>query len=142
MVAAMLAYAFVRYGLGIEFPTSMYAIVALTTVAWVAATLLTRPTDRAVLEAFYRRVHPGGAGWAEIARSMPDVESDSGFGGLFVDWAAGVVLVYCFLFAVGRLLYGEYAQGLAFAAVGIAAGAVIWRDLSRRMPRGDAPGRA
>ena len=45
---------------------------------------------------------------------------------------AGVVLVYAMLFAVGRLIFGAYGQAALFLAAGLAAAAVIYRDLSRR----------
>src|SRR5918992_4873062 len=38
--------------------------VAVSTVAWLAVTLATAPESPAVLERFYRRVRPGGPGWA------------------------------------------------------------------------------
>jgi hypothetical protein len=67
-----------------------------------------------------------------VARAVPGVSPDSGLGALLVDAAAGVVLVYCTLFAAGKLLFGSYTAGLLYLAVAAAAGAVILRDLSRR----------
>src|SRR6476660_9778830 len=40
----------------------MISTVAVTTVAWVATTFLTSPEPAATLDAFYRRVRPGGPG--------------------------------------------------------------------------------
>jgi len=37
--------------------------VGVTTVAWVSATLLTRPESEATLVAFYKLVRPAGPGW-------------------------------------------------------------------------------
>ncbi len=45
----------------------LLATVAVTTVTWIAATFATAPEPPAVLEAFYRRVRPGGPGWARIS---------------------------------------------------------------------------
>ena len=48
------------------------------------------------------------------------------------DWIAGLVLIYGFLFGVGKLVLMEYAAGAGMLAVALAAGAVIYFDLSRR----------
>ncbi len=81
---------------------------------------------------FYRQVHPGGIGWKPIAQQMPDVIADTGYGGLFMDWVAGIVLVYSMLFGVGKLLLGQGMQGALFVLVGLVAAGVIYWDLSKR----------
>jgi hypothetical protein len=132
MVTPLLVYGYLRAFTAVAFPETLYVIVGVTTVAWLAVTLLTPPTEAATLQRFFRRVHPGGPGWAPVARAVPDVRPDKGLGRLAVDWLAGVVLVYCTLFAVGKLLFGTYTSGLLYLAVAVGAGAVILRDLSRR----------
>ena len=49
-----------------------------------------------------------------------------------MDWISGCVLIYGVLFGVGKLLLKETASGVALLAAGIAAGALIYWDLSRR----------
>ncbi len=131
MVAPVVPYLYCE-SRGIEFPEQLFVIVGFATLAWVAVMYLTPPTDRAVLHAFYRRVHPGGPGWARVAREVPEVRPDSGYGWLLIDWLLGCVLVYAVLFGVGKLILGEAAQGLGLIVVGAIAGAVIWWDLGRR----------
>ena len=41
----------------------------LTTITWLATTLLTSPEKEAVLRKFYLRVRPAGPGWAPLARA-------------------------------------------------------------------------
>jgi Na+/proline symporter len=132
MVAPLVAVAVVRATGAVAFPQSLYVIVAVTTLAWLAATFLTPPVERATLEAFFRRVRPGGPGWRPLAHALPEVRQDRGLGALAVAWAAGVVLVYSALFAIGRLLFGQTAAGLGFAALAALAAAVIHRVLSRQ----------
>jgi SSS family solute:Na+ symporter len=132
MLTPLVVYGALRAFTTVAFPETLYVIVGVTTVVWLAVTFLTPPTDAATLQAFFRRVHPGGPGWAPVARAVPGVSPDSGLGALLVDAAAGVVLVYCTLFAAGKLLFGSYTAGLLYLAVAAAAGAVILRDLSRR----------
>jgi Na+/proline symporter len=134
MVTPLLVYGYLSAFTSVAFPETLYVIVGVTTVVWLAVTFLTPPTDAATLEAFFRRVHPGGPGWAAVAARVPDVRPDTGLGRLLVDAVAGVVLVYCTLFAAGKLLFGSYTAGTLYAAAAVAAGTVILRDLARREP--------
>ncbi len=131
MVVPLVAYVVLRNRM--EFPGRFFAIVAVTTVAWITVTLLTRPADASTLERFYRRVHPGGPGWRAVAATVPDVTPDRGYGTLFVDWAAGVAMVYSTLFAVGEIvLFRNWGRAAAaLVVVGVSA-AIIAKDLSRR----------
>jgi Na+/proline symporter len=132
MVTPLVVYAYLRAATGVQFPETLYYIVAVTTVVWVAVTLLTRPVDDETLKRFFRRVHPGGPGWARVAALVPDVRPDSGYAGLFVDWVAGVALIYSMLFAVGSFLFGAYGRGTFCLAVAAVSVWIIHRDLSRR----------
>lgn len=113
------------------FPDVLFGVVAYVTVAWLAATFLTKPTGAATLDRFYRRVRPGGAGWKPVAARHPDVRPTDNLGALAVDWLAGIVLVYGVLLAVGEWLFGSFAAGLAYAVAAAGAGAWLWRSLSK-----------
>ena len=109
--------------------------VATTTVAWLAATFLGPPTDRATLEAFVSRARPGGPGWRRITEQMP-IDMAARDGDLWI--AVGAALAASFatwgiLFSVGLLLYGETAAGVAAAlaaALGWLAVRACWTRLS------------
>ncbi len=132
MLAPLLVYGAIRTYTSIQFPETLFWIVGLTTITWLAVTLLTRPTDDETLKAFFRRVHPGGRGWKRIAAQVPDVVGDSGYGLLLLSWGAGVVLVYSSLFGVGKIILGDLGGGLLFLVVAAAAAAVIYRNLARK----------
>ena len=125
--------------------------VATTTVAWVAVTLLTRPTDEAVLRRFYSLVRPGGPGWAPVVRRA---EADGvRLTGAGEPWGvprgilamfAGCFAVYSALFAVGYFIYGRYALAgvlTIVAALATAALARLWTVVSRGAPAPSAVGR-
>ncbi|MXW63529.1 MAG: Na+:solute symporter [Bacteroidetes bacterium SB0662_bin_6] len=118
-------------GLQAEFPNNLFAVTAFTTVVWVTATFLSRPTRNEVLDRFYRRIHPGGPGWKRIAERNPDVRQDTGMVRLAGDCVAGIVLVYCALFGTGHLLMGNTGWVLLCLGGITAAGAFLWRSLSR-----------
>jgi Na+/proline symporter len=118
-------------GLQADFPLNLYSVVGFTTVLWLTATYLTRPTAEETLDEFYRTVHPGGPGWAPVAERHPDVEPDSGLARLALDWLVGVVLVYSTLFGTGYLILGWTVWGLACVTVAALAAVYLWRDLQR-----------
>ena len=116
----------------VQFAQIMLITVAITTAVWLAVTFATAPEPEDKLLAFYRQVRPSVALWRPIARLAPDVApSQDGVWNL-VDWLCGCVLIYGVLFGTGKLILKEFLPGFAFLGVGLAAGAVIYWDLSRR----------
>ena len=117
--------------------------VALTTVAWVGVTFLTRPTDERQLRSFYRRTRPGGPGWtAVIDRAAvagdPIAAGEAGWDlptGVMA-MLAGSFAVYSALFAVGHWIYGNYLLSAALAAVAAAAGILLVRAWGRIAGKG------
>ncbi len=140
LVAPFAIYPIVKFVLKVEFPESLLIIVAGSTAAWLAATFLTRPTSEEVLLAFYRRVHPGGALWKPISDKLPDVQSDSGYWGLLIDWLAGVACVMLCLFGAGNLIFGQTNLGLLLLGGAVVLGGLIYWRLSR-MTWDDWPGK-
>ncbi|MEM1269880.1 MAG: sodium:solute symporter family protein [Bacteroidota bacterium] len=115
-----------------QFPENLFAVVAITTVAWLAVTFMTRPTSARVLDAFYERVRPGGPGWAPLAERHPNVKPDANLGALVLDWLAGCLLVYFTLFGLGNLLFGDTGAGLTCLLIAGGAGAFLYWDLNKR----------
>lgn len=132
-VTPFIVYGILYFGdFGVKFPQTLYIIVPITTVVWVIAMYLSKPVEQSKLESFYRQVHPGGIGWKKISNKMKDVTPDIGYFFLFVDWACGIVLVYMFLFGMGKILFHDYLMGFVFILIGLAAAGVIFWDLNRR----------
>jgi Na+/proline symporter len=107
----------------------MICTVAVTTVTWIVATFLTKPEPDAVLDAFYRRVRPGGAGWRRVAERLGyGRESIPGGALAWTNWIAGIVAVYSTLFGLGKLVFGQLGMGLGLLAVAVVAFAWIARS--------------
>ncbi len=115
-----------------DFPTNLFGITAITTAVWLTATFVTRPTDPARLDAFFRRIRPGGPGWRPVAARNADVTPDAGLARLGAYWLVGSVVVYLSLFGTGHLVLGRHGTGLAFLFVATAALSWLLLDLSRR----------
>jgi Na+/proline symporter len=112
----------------------MLVTVAVSTVVWLAVTFLTRPEPDSVLDAFYRRVRPGGPGWRTVSARLGFGREQIPGGALaWANWLAGVVAVYATLFGIGKVVFGELASGLKLLA--IAAAAFAWIARSFRAAR-------
>ena len=110
----------------------MLVTVGVTTAAWLAATFLTAPERPEVLDAFYRRVRPGGPGWRAVAGRLGFARDRIPGGALsWVNWVAGWLAVYCALFGIGQLLVGTAGAALAFFVASGGAFALIARNLRR-----------
>ena len=132
MTAAAIGYAALKTFTTLAFPHTLLVVVAWTTVCWLAVTLMTAPEPDQHLIAFYRRARPDGAGWRRIAK-LAGEPAPGPLGGLFLDWAAGVLIVYAALFGLGHALLGSGRTALAFAvAATIGIGVLLRR--SRKVP--------
>ncbi|MBN1222796.1 MAG: Na+:solute symporter [Candidatus Aminicenantes bacterium] len=131
MVVPIAAYALIKFRFHVPFPESLLYIVAVTTLSWVLVTFLTKPTAEATLESFSRRIHPGGIGWRKVVRNLSGIQSDSGYGRLFLSWLAGILMVFCALFGTGKLILGEHIPGAIFFGGSLAAAAFIYWSLSK-----------
>ena len=104
--------------------------IAVTTVFWFAVTMLTSPTDRATLQAFYDRLHPFGRGWSNVVETKPR-DRDESLGAALLCWFLGCVVVYGSLFGTGFFVYGDAIPGVGCTLlVGLAA-----VGLFRALPR-------
>ncbi len=129
-VTPFVVYAVLYFGkFNIKFPETLYVIVPITTIAWLITMFITKPVEESKLSEFYKRVHPGGIGWKKYAAKHPEVIADKGYGILFFDWACGVILVYMFLFGIGKIILGDYLLGCIFISIGLIAGWIILKHV-------------
>ena len=117
----------------------MIITVAVTTVVWLTVTFMTKPEPAPVLEAFYRRVRPGGPGWAVISDRLGyGREAIPGGGLAWTNWIAGIVAVYSTLFGIGKLIFGQLAVGFGLLLLAVVAFAWIARSFRmEEMPPSD-----
>jgi solute:Na+ symporter, SSS family len=109
--------------------------VAITTASWIIVTLLTPPTERAVLQSFYDKIRPIGAGWSRVVdttQAQPDTGLTEAIACIFLGCAA----VYSALFATGSFIYGNLAAGAILSVVCIAAAGGIVKLLPKVQLRG------
>jgi solute:Na+ symporter, SSS family len=116
-----------------DFAYLMLVTVGITTVVWVAVTMLTPAEPMEKLTAFYNRVRPEGPGWSRVAAvaGVAGAHADGRLATQFLNFFLGCVLIYCSLFGIGKLIFKEWAAGLLYLVVAIAAGVLISWNLSR-----------
>src|SRR6266480_3519513 len=132
-VISLLGFAFIVPRFAVNDPnaqaTVMLVTVACSTVIWVGVTLLTRPEPDAVLESFYKRVRPGGPGWARVSESLGYGREQIPGGALaWTNWIAGIVAVYSSLFGIGKIIFGEMTPGIVMLIIAGLAFAWIARS--------------
>lgn len=136
----------------VRFPYSTALTVLVVVPAWLAVTAATRPVRREHLERFYRRVRPGGPGWAAVragagagergARGAGTQEADScaslarereedarSARRTALRIAAAAVAVTGTLLGTGNLLLGSPWQGGAMLGAAAVAAAGLYRML-------------
>jgi len=117
----------------VVFAKTAMTTTAVTTLVWVAVTLLTPAEPRRTLEAFYRLVRPDVRGWQPVAKAM---ESEGGeciaptrdLGRNLTAWLLGCAMVYLVLFGTGKLLLHQPGQGIAMLALGAVSAYALHRN--------------
>ena len=129
MIAPLVLYPFIRGT--IEFPNSLFVLVAWSTTIWLIVTFLTAPTEEATLDRFYERIHPGGRLWGPVALRMSHIQGDTGYGQLLIDWFAGCFMVIGALFGIGHLILANYGAAVISISVSAISALIIYMHLSR-----------
>ena len=132
MIAPLIIYPIAKFGFGVVSPITLYPVVFGTTIIWLVVTFITEPTSQEILSSFYKKVHPGGIGWKRLAEMHPEVTPDAGYGGLFVSWIFGVVLVYSALFGIGELVFTNYLEGIGFLALTALSIVIIYLNMKKQ----------
>lgn len=130
-VTPFVVYAILHFGdFGIKFPETLFIIVPVTTLSWLVTVFITKPVTEDKLSIFYMRVHPGGIGWKKYASKHPHIKADRGYAVLFIDWMLGIILVYMYLFGIGKIILGNLPAGLIYMALGTVAGWIILKHVN------------
>lgn len=119
--------------------------VILTTIGWVSATYMIRPTSKETLFRFYEIARPGGPGWERVL-NMAENEGkkvkkykDEAWRvpqGIFC-MVLACVAVYGTLFATGYWIYGQWILAGFITVVSIVASVMLfkaWRKLINMNP--------
>ena len=99
--------------------------VGITTLSWVIATFVSKPTDAATLRKFYDKVRPAGPGWAKIRAESGLPASPDSLPMALLGTVLGVTMIWTGLFATGSFLYGNHRDGMILGAVFLGASVAL-----------------
>jgi Na+/proline symporter len=122
---ALAVFAAGRAGVAWPTPLVLVSTVAVTTAVWVAVAWATAATDRAVLQAFYRRARPAGPGWTAIRRDCGGLAPADDLGRALRGFLGGCLCVYGVLFGTGHVLLGHTAAGAVSVVVALTGVALL-----------------
>ena len=130
-----LTFEFTNWGLE-DYEKLIYG-VAVTTVSWLAVTLLTRPTDTKTLANFYNSVTPYGKGWKPFKKiaaekKIPLKTTNDVFTIDFASMLLGIVFVYTSLFATGYIIYGNMIGASVLISIAAVSAVVIIKLWKRK----------
>ena len=120
----------ILFGISLQVHHKLMIIVPLAIIAWLTATFLTDPEPVDKLKEFYNRVQPGGwwepitAGYTHTLQPVSE--------GFFMQWIAGILMIYGFTFGIGNLIFQNYSLSvILFGFAGIGSYLVWNRSLSK-----------
>lgn len=132
VVSFVVAIVFQVTDWGLEDYQKLVLGVGITTLSWIAVTLMTRPTETSKLASFYNAVTPYGSGWKPFKnkakqQQIPLKETNDRFTMDLASMLLGILFVYASLFATGYLFYGNWTSALILIVVAVIAAVIIFR---------------
>lgn len=113
-----------------QYPT----VVLTTTVIWLIATFITQPESKEVLQGFYKKIQPGGPGWAKVIAdakaenlTIKDSEAKWSVPSGILAMLLGCVLIYSCMFATGYWIYGDYPYAVSLTVSALVSGYLLKR---------------
>jgi Na+/proline symporter len=101
-------------------------------MVWIPVMFLTAPENEETLEAFYRRVRPGGPGWSRV-RTRLDLQPVTRLGDDLIRTAWAALALIGGMLAVGGLVLGEWRTALFTGALAAAGIVGLVRSAPRRV---------
>jgi Na+/proline symporter len=103
-LAPLVSYGLATYVFDLVFPVSYFWTIGFTTIAWIAVTFLSPPTETSQLQKFFSLVRPSG-NWSIFNMHNPENRK---IPALITSWLASVAIGYASLFAIGNLLFNNW----------------------------------
>ena len=126
VVSFIVALVFFKNDFGLESWQQLLLGVGATTLTWLIAAFVTKPTDKETLYSFCRLTNPGGPGWNKIYTEAEEAGSPIEVHETPINLPSGILCmvlacmaVYCALFSTGFFLYGNLGFGVLLALVAI-----------------------
>lgn len=109
-------------------------VVLITTAIWLIATYITQPESKQVLQDFYKKIQPGGPGWAKVIKeaeaeniTLKDSDEPWSIPSGILAMLFGCILIYSCMFATGYWIYGDYNYAIALTIAALISGYLLTR---------------
>jgi len=113
------------------FAKTTLCTTGITTLVWLAVTLLTAPEKNETLVRFYKKVRPQITGWRPVAELAGESNETRDLGRNLLSWILGCVMVYSMLACIGQICFGRYSTAGIMGVVAVISAIAI----SRSMPK-------
>lgn len=113
--------------------------VVITSICWIGATLLTKPSDSKVLIQFYKLIRPHSIGWRPIieqGQQQGIISSEEITRGALPSellmMFLGCISIYALLFGMGYAIYGMLSQSLIAIIVAILSAWLLFKTWQKK----------
>jgi len=106
-----------------DFGVRLMVTTAISLVVWVPVMLFTKPETDEKLDAFYRRVRPGGPGWRR-QRERTGLPAAQNLGRDSLRVLAGLMVLFGLMFFIGAVLFAR--SGLSIGTGVTALAGLLW----------------
>ena len=112
-------------------------VVLVVSAVWLITTFMTQPESTDVLRSFYKRIQPGGPGWAKVVN---EAKADGETIANDEKWSVpqgitamllGCVLIYSIMFATGYWIYGRTTSALVLTGISVLAAFLLIKAWNR-----------
>lgn len=116
-----------------DFGLRLVVITGLTAAVWLAVMYLTAPEAEETLEAFVRKVRPGGPGWAR-QRARLGITPAQALVRSLQQSVAALLLLFGLMFGTGALLLLKWGTAAAMVLLALVGGYLLhrWRGSAER----------
>jgi hypothetical protein len=101
-----------------DFGIRLMVTTAISMAVWIPAMLLTKPESDERLDAFYRRVRPGGPGWKRQQRRTGLAPAQN-LGRDLLRVVAALFVLFGLLFGTGGLLFGRWIHATVMTIIAL-----------------------
>jgi len=116
------------------FTTKLLLAVTINSAVWIIVTYCSPQESEDTLISFYKLIQPGGPGWNKIAKMCNNCGASEKFINRKNDLPYGILLaligcvgIYCALFAIGNLIYGNLIIAICLFLIFIIAIFLIFK---------------
>lgn len=117
-IVPIIIFSVVKFVWVFEFPNSFFITVGMTTIAWLVATWLTRPTEPKVLKNFCRKIRPA-FGWAPVYQRLGVTPEPMNWKYSLLSLISSITMVYAILFLMGKFIFGFWVEGSIWLTMAI-----------------------